>query len=273
MKKTSQFKIRSLAFLMAILTIFTILGGTTAMAASSDDSREPEVHTRTIGGSGAGQYYALQSNITVYSNTAYTIPKGTIYQYEGFTVLSANTWYLEVEYSSSSGTKTGYIAKSSPDEFILPDSCVAKVDSTSTLYYGPSTTANPIAGTVYADELVTVLAKNDNWVYVEYNTTLGRKRGYMSYSNLTCYDRPSVFPDLYTHNNAGETHYYSGRHDIYAGPSKTYAKVGFIEDENVTIYDDFDYYGYGYGTSCYVEYNVWVGGQMLRKSGWVVFDD
>lgn len=263
-----NFKIRFLSALMALLCLVTMMSETTVMAASTNENV-----TRAIGGTGCGQYYALESNLNVYSDTSCTNKIGTIYRYEGFSVIGVSTWYLEVEYSTSNGAKRGYISKPTPDEFILPESCVALVNTTSTLYYGPSTTANPVAGTVYSGELVTVLAKNDDWVYVEYNTTSGRKRGHMLYSSLTCYDRPGSFPDLYTYQNAGVTHYYSGYHDVYAGPSKTYAAVGSIRDEYVTIYGEFDYYGYGEGTSCYIEYNVTVNGQTLRKSGWIVFDD
>lgn len=267
-KARKSFKTRILSLLMAIVSVVTMIPGTTAMAATND-----EAMSRAIGGSGSGQYYALESNLNVYSDTACTNQIGVIYRYEGFTVLGADVWYLEVEYSTSNGPKRGYIPKSTPDEFILPKTCVARVNVTSTLYDGPSTTANTVAGTVYAGELVTIIAKNDDWVYVEYNTNAGRKRGHMSYSNLTCYDRPNTFLDLYTYQNAGTTHFYSGYHDLYAGPSKHYAKVGSIQDQYVTIYEMFNYYGYGYGDSCYIEYGVTVNGQTLRKSGWIVFDD
>lgn len=268
MTKTSKFKTRILSLLLAVLSVVTLIPATNAMAASAD-----EITPRVIGGTGCGQFYAYNSNLNVYSDTACTNKIGTIYRYEGFSVIGVSQWYLEVEYSTSTGAKRGYIAKETPDEFILADSCVAKVNSTATLYYGASTTAHPTAGTVYANELVTVLAKNGDWVYVEYNSTAGRKRGYMLYSTLTCYDRPDSFPDLYSYNNAGTTHYYSGRHTVYAGPSKNYASVGYIQDEYVTIYADFDYHGFGEGTSWYIEYNVTVNGQILRKSGWIVFDD
>lgn len=268
MTKTSKFKIRFLSLLMAILSVVTLIPGTTTFAASAD-----EIAPRAIGGTGCGQYYAYFSDLDVYADSACTIWKGKIYRYEGFSVIGLDLWYLEVEYSTPNGTQRGFIPKESPDEFILPDSCVARVNSTATLYYGASTTAHPTSGTVSTGELVTVLAKNGDWVYVEYNTNAGRKRGYMLYSTLTCYDRPDSFPDLYSYNNAGTTHYYSGRHTVYSGPSKNYASVGYIQDEYVTLYAEFDYDGFGEGTSWYIEYNVTVNGQLLRKSGWIVFDD
>lgn len=260
MKLKFTLKKRLLSLLVAIVTVFSFSPATPAFAYTTD----PTYYS-------GGQWYAMSSNLPVYDSLACTNQIGTIYSYEGFTVLNRYGYVIHVEYSTSSGTKRGYVYKG-PDELVLPGTCVAEVTQTSALYYGPSTTVNPVAGYVYAGEFVTILAKNDDWVYVEYNTTQGRKRGHMSYSHLHCDERPNSFPDLYTHNNAGTDHYYSGTHTVYAGPSSRYAAIGTISNEWVTTYytgSDID--GLTAHTSTYIEYNVSGYGSATRKSGWIVW--
>lgn len=243
-------KKRMLAFVMMLLTALSIIPVSRVNAAENYNGCAAMTH----------------SNVTVY-NGVNGSKSGTIYAQEGVTVLNFldNGWAY-VEYSTSSGAKRGYVNLSASDMGCsMGTTCVAKVNTTSNVYYGTNTSAYNKAGTVYSGEYIVVLAKNGDWVYVEYNTTSGRKRGYMSYYNLTCYNRPSVFPDLYTYNKNGDD-MYVGSYNVYAGPGVNYAKVGSVANETVTIFNNFQD---GRIEGAYIEY--YVTGTSQKKSGFILF--
>lgn len=256
----NKFTRRFVALALAIVTFTTLLG---PMTVHADENYYY-----------GGQEIAWQ-NFTVYSTSSFTNSIGTIYQYEGFTVLlqEAPSGYLWVEYSTSTGPKRGYISIPQ-DEWPPRTDGLGYVTTTSTVYYGRTDETGSYgtyktAGTVYPGEVVTIIAKNDNWAYIEYNTTSGRKRGYMAYSNLSIYNRPNYFNDFYTYNSSGTQEYISGRQYVYSGPTSLYTQVGYVENEYVTRF--------GYRTvldannnthlSKYIEYES--GGQ--TKSGFIVF--
>lgn len=228
----------------------------------------------------AESYYGgceiAQENLSVYSTSACTYKIGTIYQFEGYTVLFKNSpeEYMWVEYSTPSGTKRGYVPVPLDDLLNRHDG-LAKVNVASTVYYGRTDKTGKYGsyqstGTVYAGEVVAIIAKNDNWAYIEYNTTAGRKRGYVAYSNLEVYNRPEVFPDFYNHNKGGTPMYVSGRAYVYSGPTSLYTQVGWVENEYVTKFADVAEVCDSNGNwmwSQYIEYQS--GGQ--TKSGFLVF--
>lgn len=196
-------------------------------------------------------------------------------KFEGFTVLMQMDpeGYLWVEYSTSNGAKRGYV-QIPQDELGGRHDGVGKVTQNSTVYYGRTDKTGKYGsyqstGTVYAGEIVAIIAKNDNWAYIEYNTNSGRKRGYMAYSNLHVYNRPGIFPDFYNHNKAGTSTHISGRRYVYAGPTSKYVQVGWVENEYVTVFDEecvMDGSNNQYWSQ-YIEYQS--GGQ--TKSGFLVF--
>lgn len=210
------------------------------------------------------------STLTVYSDSNFTTTKGSIYQYEGYSVLNVVTGGFFVEYSTSSGPKQGYV-KAFVDDFPCGQTGLAVVTSTTAVYAGTSTTKNPTIGSVNTGEVVCLLAKNDNWAYVEYNTTSGRKRGYMSFSNLYVYNRWDLMPDIYTYQNPGTTRYVNGTYTVYSGPSSQYATIGSISNENITVLAEVVLLTSTNSekSSVYIEYNV-AGEQ--RKGGFIVFD-
>lgn len=204
--------------------------------------------------------------LTVYSDSSCSTSKGTIYQHEGFTVLNTSGLVSYVEYSTSSGAKRGYVKNTNSSiNYRTSNTCVAMITNSSTVYYGTDTSSYSAAGSVYAGELVVVLAKNDDWVYIEYNTTSGRKRGYMSYSNLSCYNRPAYFDDLYTYSGLGSDEYVSGTHYVRSGPTEQYPIIGTVSDEYVryihlTAVEDST-------ENWYIEYTV--TGTNTKKSGFL----
>lgn len=189
---------------------------------------------------------------------------GTVYAFETFTVLSDSQvgWYW-IEYSTSSGAKRGYIS-SANCRGSTATSRLGQVKSTATLYYGPSTSTYMASGTVYSGEFVSILRVGEDvdWAYVEYNTTQGRKRGYMRYSNLTDYDDWKTVDGLYT---SGTNEWNDTAKSVYAGPCSTYPVVGSIGSENITVCGAASYDGTFYK---YIIYTV--DGTSQKKSGWIV---
>ena len=132
-----------------------------------------------------------------------TAPVGTLFKHEGCTMIfhydfvdGDRTYHVAfIEYSTSSGVKRGYVYNkylSFPCE-----TCVAVMNEKATVYAGPNSNFASI-GSISKGEFISIIAKESDDIYVEYNTTKGRKRGYIKYSQVTPYHRPSAFPDFYT---------------------------------------------------------------------------
>lgn len=246
-------------FFSLLLTVITALTAMPTLSASAEENY--------YGGQGWAYYTE-----PVYDSTSWTNQIGTIYQHEGYTILHKNYDNYYVEYSTSNGPKRGYV-QHDPGEYPMGvvKSCVAKITATSTVYYGPDPSRYKVAGTVYSGEFVTVIGRNDypvedyvgGWIYIEYNTTSGRKRGYMVDVNNTMYNRPSVFPDFYMWQYAGTDAWITGSKTVYAGPSNQYAAIGSVANENVTVLGHTDYMGY---QATYIEYNAGT----KRKSGFLI---
>ena len=254
MTKKIKLEKRLLSLAIALAMLFCILPPASANAATGFD----------------GKWAMTESNsVPVYGNSSLTSRIGAVNSTEGFSLLY---WYdyngtcAYIEYSTSSGAKRGYIRWDGGNMFYQDPSCVALVTRNCNLYYGTNTSAYQVSGSVSSGEIVAVLAKNDDWVYVEYNSPSGRKRGYMSYSNLDCYNRPSWFKDLYTYQNSGYDKPVSGTYNVRSGPSTQYPAVGTISNEVVKAFDTYTIGGVHVWT--YIEYNT-ANGQ--KKSGFVCF--
>ncbi len=258
-------KKRFLSLALAVIAVLTMIPGASAMAASHEEVMPMSTSSTKWG----GLRLAWDGPLTVYEDANFQTKKGTIYQYEGYTVLNVISNGFEVQYSNSKGPQHGYTKEWSA-EYPCGLTGLATIKNTTNVYYGTSTTVNPVAGTVYAGEYVAFLAKNDDWAYIEYDTSSGRKRGYIYYGNLDICNRWDRMPDIYMHNNPGTTRYISGSYTIYSGPSKNYATVGSISNENVTVIADVDLAPWTGTTkrSVYIEYNA--GNQ--RKGGFIVYD-
>ena len=257
MKKVQTLKRSFLALVLAIVSIVTIFPTGTIKAA--------EVSSNTYYGGGE----IADKNYTVYSSPNWSTAIGSIYYNEGYTVLVQDrpAGYLWIEYSTSKGAKRGYI-KVPVDDAAARSDAVAQVAVNSTVYYGRTDHGGTYgqyqsAGTVYAGEFVAIWAKNDDWAYIEYNTTSGRKRGYVKYSNLTVFNRPGIYPDIYP-CKVGRADYKSGRQYVYSGPTTLYTQVGWVENENVTVLDDDNIGGH------YVQYVEYSSGSGT-KSGFLIY--
>lgn len=201
-----------------------------------------------------------------------TAPVGTLFKHEGCTMIfhydfvdGDRTYHVAfIEYSTSSGVKRGYVYNkylSFPCE-----TCVAVMNEKATVYAGPNSGFASI-GSISKGEFISIIAKESNDIYVEYNTTNGRKRGYIKYSQVTPYHRPAVFPDFYT--NGTQSHIVDERVIVYGGPNSNYAELGAVRNEEVTCFNtnktNTDEYTFEY--TC-IEYTVGTTGQ--RKRGYVL---
>lgn len=242
---------RILLLVLIIIAITTMITVTPVKAASTP--------------SWGGLRIAHNGPLTVYEDENCTVRKGTVYQYEGYTVLNRSAKGFEIQYSNSNGAQHGY-TNEFVDEYACGRTGLAKIKNTTNVYVGTSTTVNPIAGKVYAGEYVSLLAQDDDWAYIEYDTSNGRKRGYIYYGHLDVIHRYPLMTHIYMHNNPGKTQYIDGTFTIYSGPSSKYCEVGSVSNENVTLYAKVNVSG---NYSVYIEYNV---ANNQRKGGFIVFD-
>ena len=221
-------------------------------------------HTAYAAGTYSGGGWAQAgSNVTVYKYSNLTVPKGTIYANEGFTILESETYdIVHVQYSAPGNPKDGYISLSAANASIRTSrTCVAKVKSNAPVYYCNNTTDFKQSGTVYTNELVAVIGKVGNWSFIEYNTDSGkRKRGYVSNSKLTYYSEPAEYLQFFNSNNY-TTKTVSGK--VYTGPSNQYVQVDTISNKSVRVYKN-TYNNYAEGT--FVSYTS--GGK--RVAGYLI---
>ena len=171
-----------------------------------------------------------------------TNKSGSLYATEGFTILviEANSYYIE--YSTSSGTKRGYVSKTSVINE-LDETCVGRMTSATTVYYDKSSTTAITAGSLSSGEYVAVLADDGSWTYVEYNTTGGRKRGYIPRSTVNIFEAnegtlwsiykwPGYSKEAYTVSAS------LGQVSVYRVPNTLYARSGYVENEKIYILSD-----------------------------------
>ena len=191
-----------------------------------------------------GQNFANATvNIMSCDDTDIDVSLGTVYEGEGMTVLytygysdsnkSYNIAYVEI--STPSGTKRGYIPSSYLAGINYPSS-VARITDTNSAYSGPDNGYVKLGGAYY-NEFVTILAKNtgNNWVWVEYNTPDGRKRGFMDYAKMVNYNHPGMYNDLPINNGLRQA---TQQLTVYGGPSTNAANIGLIyNQEIVTLYN------------------------------------
>ena len=186
-----------------------------------------------------GQNFAT-STVSIMScdDTSIDLSLGTVYAGEGMTVLYTYT-YIDssksydiayVEISTPSGTKRGYIPTSSLTGINYPSS-VARVTATNSAYSGPDSSFVKLGGAYY-NAFVTILAKNtgNNWVLVEYNTSSGRKRGFMDYTKLYNYNHPGMYNDLPVFTALKQA---TQQLTVYGGPSTNAANIGLIYNQEV----------------------------------------
>ena len=152
-----------------------------------------------------------------------------------------------IEYSTSNGTKRGYLYNygltSCPGASV---SSVARMINSATVYGGPSTSNCHAIGSIGKSEFVTVVAKEGDWVCVEYNTNNGRKRGFLS-SGYLDYHRPGLTYSDFWNNGITSPDAFSGiDRTVFAGPSDQFATLGTIKTYETTFKYYTTYSGWDY---------------------------
>lgn len=234
-----------------------------------------------------GGYACSGSNQTVYSCDDYStkINIGSISTNEGVTRLyeynstasNGNTYkVMFIEYSTSSGAKRGYIFN---PNFSYPydKTCVGRVTTGQNVYYGVQGSYTMVgdsydkAGYIGTGEYVSVIAKNSTYLYVEYNTSVGRKRGIISSNYVQFYNKPSIFLDLpfyqpSIYESPGTTGSYAASQPVYAGPNTTYPIIGYVDNNDyIYMWPAIEYRENGYA---YIQYNI--TGTSLIKTGYII---
>lgn len=261
----SKIRNRFFSFILAIVSVVALLPVVPANAASNINGGWALMNGRSNGST---------ASYTVYDSSALTNSKGSVSPYEGITVMYqvGNAYYIE--YSSANGTngmKDGYVRISDVNTGALGITFVATVNTASNIYYGPDSSSYDKVGSVSSGEHVCVLAANSPWAYVEYNTSQGRKRGYMSWGNLTPHNQPSWIPDLYTRNTDFHIPFSpNSRTPVYAGPTEKYPIVGYVgtSDGSLKVYYEQAYKGTI--DANYIQYKNDNTGKL--KSGFVFVD-
>lgn len=236
--------------------------------------------------------YAVDPNDANYMASAWGIAKtrldvydydkniiGAIAAGEGFTAIGTEIIGLPgqsglmINYSTPSGAKTGMIYDDNYTNtlYTLADyTCAGTVNYNATVYYGKATNNYQTVGSVSSGEFVSVLAESNNMCYIEYNTNVGRKRGWCSSSAITkhkCVFNPNMplgaLPCNASAINANRT--YSHR-TVYSGPSNKYFTVGSIgtatSSETVYVVAQYTYNG---ETWAYISYST----STKNKSGYI----
>lgn len=240
----SKFTTRALAFFMSLLMIVSVIP-VFAITAYADVSPD-----RTGWG-------ITSEKITVYETKEFTNSNyGSLYKGEGFTVTDVNKnssgeVYYEINYSATNypNGKSGYIKES--DKFLYSYKTAAKgtVKTSTNVYYYALGTSQRV-GSVSAGETVAVLARNtgDQIVYIEYNTTSGRKRGFCSASCIDFSDLGKNFPEQFTAGDfvpgygqiVNKFRDYYGYKRVYSGPGEAYIDIDYVDsNDNVWVFSEF----------------------------------
>lgn len=162
---------------------------------------------------------------------------GSIYDGEGVTLLYTYR-YIDsgksynaafVEFSTATGTKRGYMYADQLDIPSYPTS-IARVTDVNSAYSGPDSSYVKLGG-AYFNEYVSIIAKEGDWVLTEYNTTAGRKRGFMSYLKLSNCNYPEGgYADFPAKSGIYKA---TKQLAVYGGPNSNYANIGTIFNEEV----------------------------------------
>lgn len=200
-----------------------------------------------------GGYAISNSAQTVYSCDDFStkLSIGSISAQEGVTRLygynstasNGQTYsVLFIEYSTSSGAKRGYVFN--PDfSYPYDETCVGRMTMGCNTYYGASDslscwgsgTTFGKAGFVGDGEYVAVLAKNGDYMYIEYNTSAGRKRGHVSSTYVKLYNSPGHFMDV-PYYSSGTITLGTSYQDVRSGPGSAYPIIGSVSNEDVVLW-------------------------------------
>lgn len=210
------------------------------------------------GGSGTipkytyGQGGKIKNGCTVYSGPSSTYATvGSVSSGESVTLLTqarptSQTVYWYLEYSSSSGTKRGYILSSNVNTISNTGLGVTLKDITVYDDYVVN------SGSLYKNEYFVITGYNDNYYRIEYNitTNAARKTGYVFKSDVQSINNDATIPKV---SNSDAIHAKPKQStSIYAGPSeKIYANIGSVDNSDTVgvLGKEGSYYYIQYSTA------------------------
>ena len=143
---------------------------------------------------------------------------------------------------------------------------MSTMKSAQTVYYGPSSTTYPSAGSVSKGEAITALWTESTWCYIEYSVTgsSNKKRGYVPTSTINLIESVSAF----SASNPG-IRYVQTACSVYFGPNtSTYPTAGSLD-----YCETVQYLGVKDNNTQYafIEYNI--TGSSQKKRAWVYADN
>lgn len=175
---------------------------------------------------------------------------GSIFQEEYVIILQQNGKMSYVEYNTVNGRKRGYVfsyrltpvntSSQVPDLEVSNDYIFALINNGTDVYAGPSSDNYALIGSVGPSEEIGMIHKENNWIYIQYATTGGPKRGFIpANSDLILILDEGTIDDL-----PDKTNSYTGWADltnaatpVYAGPSTSYVSIGSLaSNESVTVF-------------------------------------
>lgn len=195
----------------------------------------------------SGMGAKVKSACTVYSGPSTTYATvGSVSSGESITLLSTASisGYYYFEYSSSSGTKRGYISSSN----ITTTSSTGMGVTLSDIDVYDDYVVN--SGSLYQNEYFVITGVNDNYFKIEYNITTGRKTGYVHKSEVMSLNSYVTIPTIANSSALQATPKLSTY--VYAGPSTSiYANIGSVDTSDTVgvLGKEGSYYYIQYSTS------------------------
>lgn len=217
------------------------------------------------------RYYTGKLDVTNSSTTVYTGPNSSLYATAGSVSSGESVTvynevigsYTYIEYSTSTGTKRGYVLTSRLVGRNI--GALAYVFGNTNVFYGPDAANYVTSGSISDSEYFIVLAcekpfgSPEKWCHVEYNTSSGRKRGYIKQDTVIPRGSLSSVSDIRVRRGNA---FAIGGLTVYAGPSVYYATAGSISNGELVATLNGEQSESGY---TYIEYNTSSG----KKRGYV----
>ena len=209
------------------------------------------------GGSGTIPYSygvggKIKNGCTVYSGPSSSYATvGSVNSGESVTLLTqarptSQTVYWYLEYSTSNGTKRGYVLSSNINT--IPNTGFGVTLNNITVYDEYIVES----GSLYKNEYFVITGYNDNYYKIEYNSaaTAGRKTGYVRKSEVQSLNSSATIPKV---ANSSAIHAVPKQStSVYGGPSSSiYANIGSVDGSDTVgvLGKEGSYYYIQYSTS------------------------
>ncbi|MCB8818094.1 M14 family zinc carboxypeptidase [Desulfosporosinus shakirovi] len=192
----------------------------------------------------------LQDSPTYSEPYMFGYQTGLLYEEEYVVILQQNDIMSYVEYNTNSGRKRAYVftfrldkintSAQVPSLEVTNDYFYAFLVNQADVYGGPSQSNYALIGSVGPQEDIGMIHKENEWIYIQYATSGGAKRGYIQISSdLRFYSGQGTVADLFDKTNSytGWADLTNAATQVYAGPSTSYASIGSLAaNEGVAVF-------------------------------------